>query len=240
MPEGMLLRSRWQASHIASPGHDLTLDQFHTERELDRPSPIPLLRFIEYGRWFQERAVPQLERRRVERVSPTGQSFTVELEGGETFPAARVVVAGGIVPFAWRPPEFEALPRSLASHTADQPSLAEFAGRRVVVVGAGQSALEFGRSPCRPRRRGTAPRSWPADHLARRGPRSRSSSSADVCAGAHRDRWPDIGLACRPARALQVFAPVTERPIGKALHTASGRCELAARAVGRRRCHARS
>jgi FAD-dependent urate hydroxylase len=142
MPGGMLLRSRWQASHIASPGHNLTLEDFHAERGLDRPTPIPLGRFVEYGRWFQERAVPQLERRRVERVSPTGQGFTVELEGGEGFPAARVVVAGGIVPFAWRPPEFEALPDSLASHTADHSSLAEFAGRRVVVVGGGQSALE--------------------------------------------------------------------------------------------------
>lgn len=142
MPEGMLLRSRWQASHIASPGHDLTLDHFHTERGLDRPSPIPLQRFVEYGRWFQERAVPQLERLRVERVSATGQGFTVEIEGGETFPADRVVVAGGIVPFAWRPPEFESLPGSHVSHAADHSSLAEFAGRRVIVVGAGQSALE--------------------------------------------------------------------------------------------------
>ena len=135
MPEGMLLRSRWQASHIASPGHDLTLDHFHAERGLDRPTPIPLQRFVEYGRWFQERAVPQLERRRVERVSATGQGFTVEIEGGETFPADRVVVAGGIVPFAWRPPEFESLPGSHVSHAADHSSLAEFAGRRVIVVG---------------------------------------------------------------------------------------------------------
>src|SRR5262245_43219677 len=142
MPEGMLLRSRWQASHIASPGHKLTLDHFSAEGGLDRPSPIPIERFIEYGRWFQERAVPELERRRVRRVSPTGQGFTVELEDGESLPAGRVVVAGGIVPFAWKPPEFEGLPGSLASHTADHPSLAEFAGQRVVVVGGGQSALE--------------------------------------------------------------------------------------------------
>jgi len=142
MPEGMLLRSRWQASHIASPGHDLTLDRFHDERGLDRPNPIPLRRFVEYGQWFQERAVPQLERRRVKRISSTGQGFTIELEDSEEFPAARVVVAGGILPFAWRPPEFDALPGELVSHTADHSSLADFAGRQVVVVGGGQSALE--------------------------------------------------------------------------------------------------
>jgi len=142
MPEGMLLRSRWQASHIASPDHDLTLDRFHDEHGLDHSKPIAVERFVEYGRWFQEQAVPQLERRRVKRVSPSGQDFTVELEDGEEFPAGRVIVAGGIVPFAWKPPEFENLPDELVSHTADHSSLARFAGRRVIVVGGGQSALE--------------------------------------------------------------------------------------------------
>lgn len=142
MPEGMLLRSRWQASHIASPGRALTLDHFHEEHGLERTTPIPVGRFVEYGRWFQEQAVPTLERRRVKRVSPAGEGFSVELEDGEEFPASRVIVAGGIVPFAWRPPEFQNLPDELVSHTADHSSLAQFSGRRVIVVGGGQSALE--------------------------------------------------------------------------------------------------
>jgi hypothetical protein len=52
------------------------------------------------------------------------------------------VVAAGIAPFAWRPPELDALPPELASHTSDHCDLDVFAGRRVLVLGGGQSALE--------------------------------------------------------------------------------------------------
>ncbi len=51
-------------------------------------------------------------------------------------------MAAGIVPFAWRPPQFAGLPSALVSHTADHPDLGVFGGLRVAVVGGGQSALE--------------------------------------------------------------------------------------------------
>jgi cation diffusion facilitator CzcD-associated flavoprotein CzcO len=51
-------------------------------------------------------------------------------------------VAGGIAPFAWRPPRFDHLPPEAASHTSRHADLSRFAGRRVLVVGGGQSALE--------------------------------------------------------------------------------------------------
>src|SRR6266568_1627425 len=54
----------------------------------------------------------------------------------------RVVVATGLGPFAQRPAQFDGLPASLVSHTFDHSDLSRFAGQRVVVLGAGQSALE--------------------------------------------------------------------------------------------------
>ena len=47
-----------------------------------------------------------------------------------------VVVAAGISPFAWRPPQFRALPQALVSHSSETTDLARFAGRKVAVVGA--------------------------------------------------------------------------------------------------------
>src|SRR5580693_6519703 len=63
MPKGMCLRSNWGASHIADPGHKLTLDVFCRETGSACPKPIPIDRFVEYGHWFQQRAVPDLDRR---------------------------------------------------------------------------------------------------------------------------------------------------------------------------------
>jgi cation diffusion facilitator CzcD-associated flavoprotein CzcO len=46
MPEGMLLRSRWQATHIANPHRLLSLDHFRQDRTVERLDPIPLALFI--------------------------------------------------------------------------------------------------------------------------------------------------------------------------------------------------
>ncbi len=52
------------------------------------------------------------------------------------------MVATGVSAFANRPAEFAGIPVALASHTTEQKDLRKFKGQRVVVIGAGQSALE--------------------------------------------------------------------------------------------------
>jgi hypothetical protein len=52
------------------------------------------------------------------------------------------VIAAGILPFAYRPIAFKTLPPELASHSCEHPDLDRFSGRKVAVIGAGQSALE--------------------------------------------------------------------------------------------------
>src|SRR5439155_14081946 len=57
MPPGMLLRSFREWTSIGDPDGRLTFDEF--ERELGRavPAPVPIADFVEYGRWFQAKAV---------------------------------------------------------------------------------------------------------------------------------------------------------------------------------------
>ncbi len=146
MPAGMILRSSRRATHLANPGRVLSIDRYESEtgRTLRSPS-LRLQEFVDYGTWFQERAVPGLDPRRiesVERASRSGRGFAVRLAGGEQIEASHVVVAGGLEPFANRPEPFRSLPAKLISHTSDHADLEQFAGRRVVVVGGGQSALE--------------------------------------------------------------------------------------------------
>jgi NADPH-dependent 2,4-dienoyl-CoA reductase/sulfur reductase-like enzyme len=142
MPAGMLLRSHRRASHIAHPKRELGLDAFLRERDETTMDPLPLDVFVDYGLWFQQHAVPNVEQRRVATLARRNGDFQLTLDDGEQLAARRVVVAAGILPFAWRPPEFGALSPQLVSHSSEHATLAPFAGRRVVVVGGGQSALE--------------------------------------------------------------------------------------------------
>jgi thioredoxin reductase len=68
--------------------------------------------------------------------------FDLVFEGGESLRAKRVVVAGGIAPFARIPKPFADLPPCLVSHTSHHNDLGKFCGREVLVIGGGQSALE--------------------------------------------------------------------------------------------------
>jgi FAD-dependent urate hydroxylase len=92
MPKGMLLRSRWDASHIADPDHALGLARYEELHGLERMEPVPLERFVDYGRWFQVQAVPHLEHRRIARIA-AARSIRIEQK-------LRFVVAHDLFPFA--------------------------------------------------------------------------------------------------------------------------------------------
>ncbi len=141
MPQGMCLRSPYVASNIADPGRELTLDAFENDRAEPLAQPVGLEHFVDYGCWFQQQSFPDLDRRKIAQVEANG-SFRLELEDGDCLSARRLVVAGGIMPFAWTPREFRRLPPELASHSSEHRDLSGFAGRRVIVIGGGQSALE--------------------------------------------------------------------------------------------------
>jgi cation diffusion facilitator CzcD-associated flavoprotein CzcO len=142
MPRGMLLRSPYVASSIGSAQGPLSLDAFAACNGSTLDRPVPLESFVDYGRWVQATAVPDLDQRLVTRVERDGGGFAMVLDDDERITSRRVVVAGGIEPFAHVPPVFAGLPAALVSHTSQHRDLSVFSGRRVLVVGGGQSALE--------------------------------------------------------------------------------------------------
>jgi FAD-dependent urate hydroxylase len=142
MPAGMCLRSNWAASHISDPQHELTLDAYCRQNGNRIPKPIPLSGFLGYGHWFQQQVVPDLETRSVQSVETSAKVLRLTLSDGTSFTSKRVVVAAGIGGFATRPLEFKNIPSALASHSTEHNDLAKFNGLKIVVIGAGQSALE--------------------------------------------------------------------------------------------------
>jgi pyridine nucleotide-disulfide oxidoreductase len=142
MPQGMLLRSRRRSSHIADPALALTIDRFEESSGLRLSEPIDLQQFLDYSHWFCQHAAPDLDRRRVDRIDRVDGAFQLTLDDGEAIGVSRIVVAAGLEPFAWRPQPLGDLPRDLVSHSSDHADFADLSGKRVMVVGAGQSALE--------------------------------------------------------------------------------------------------
>src|SRR5271155_2554852 len=77
MPAGMYLRSHPMASHIADPRQELTLDAYCRQNGNHVPKPVPLDRFVDYGRWYQRQAVPDLDQRHVRSVELDSRGFKV-------------------------------------------------------------------------------------------------------------------------------------------------------------------
>jgi lysine/ornithine N-monooxygenase len=145
MPQGMFLKSEAWASNISAPSGRATLRNFCQERGIAYARegwPIPIDTFVEYGRWFQQRMVPDPDEQNVVNVYRADGGFTVELASGERVRTARVVVALGLTSFAHIPHELRELPEGTVSHTSQNRSFERFRGRHVTVLGGGQSALE--------------------------------------------------------------------------------------------------
>jgi NADPH-dependent 2,4-dienoyl-CoA reductase/sulfur reductase-like enzyme len=142
MPVGMVLRSERPGSHIPDPNRALTLDRYEDVIGRKLARRVPLDDFVAYGLWYQRDTVPEIDSRRVAQVATEGNRFRLTLDDGETVHAKRVVMATGLTGFAARPPAFAQVPMELAPHSSELRNPADFAGLRVAVVGAGQSALE--------------------------------------------------------------------------------------------------
>lgn len=153
MPAGMLLKSTPAASSLDCPqaGHTLAdyCDAAGIRRLVTDEDIIPVETFIAYGEWFQQKLLPGLERVRVVSVDrDSSGGFALKLDSGETFTARAVVVATGLSGLDHLPAELAGAaadgpaPTAPVSHSSQHHDLTRFAGKELIVVGAGQSALE--------------------------------------------------------------------------------------------------
>ena len=145
MPAGMFLKSEGFASTLFDPKRTMTLRQYCSRYgEAYQPVglPVSLDLFCRYGLAFQKAMVPDLDSRLVAHLYRKGLGFRLRLEDGAEIQARRVIMAVGISHFAHLPPELSELPADIAHHTSVQQPAADYAGRKVVVIGGGSSAVD--------------------------------------------------------------------------------------------------
>jgi len=146
MPQGMMLKSDAFASDLFDPQGKLPLRAYCAAHGLpygDARPPVTLETFCAYGLWFQQCAVPELERARVRNIDRAAGGFALALDGGETVLARNVVLAVGVSHFAYLPPELAQLPPEFASHSSAHSDPAALKGKQVLVLGAGASAIDL-------------------------------------------------------------------------------------------------
>jgi thioredoxin reductase len=144
----MFLKSEPYGSVIsaATRGYDIatyaTLHGF--DDYVDRVGPLSLERFLGYADWFTDQLVPDVRDLTVTNVTPEDGGFKVEFAEEAPAFARQVIVATGLLPYMHIPAELSGLPSDLMTHSSVHDRLDQFSGRRVVVIGAGQSALQTG------------------------------------------------------------------------------------------------
>lgn len=149
MPSGMRLKSDGFASDLYDPDRRFTLQAYCREHGVpyaDAGLPVAIDTFIAYGRAFQQAMVPSLEPVQVRSLRRVAGGFGLELANGESLQCRRAIVASGISNYEYVPEPLAALPAQLCSHSSARRDLSCFAGKQIIVVGAGSSATDVAAS----------------------------------------------------------------------------------------------
>ncbi|HEY1630054.1 MAG TPA: NAD(P)-binding domain-containing protein [Rhizomicrobium sp.] len=144
MPRTMQLKSEGLASSLSSPKDGSRLEHYCAAHDLayrDHDLPVGLDQFNAYATSFAERFVPELEDTLVTGLVRDGEDFALTLATGERLTARKVVMAVGITSFAYTPQMLSGL-GARVSHSWDHRDAGQFAGKDVVVLGAGASAID--------------------------------------------------------------------------------------------------
>ena len=142
MPRDMQLRSAWEETSLSAPGGSGTIDAWAADTCEPRREPIALPTFLRYADWFTKSFVEELDPADVAGVEQTTDGFVVTTATGSETLARRLVLAVGVVPFANAPPPFDAQLDGRVSLAVERQDLDNLRGRRLTIVGGGQSALD--------------------------------------------------------------------------------------------------
>jgi lysine/ornithine N-monooxygenase len=143
MPPDMLMRSTWERSNLSDPGQKGRLVDWADETGEPRVEPLPLRRFLEYSAWFQERFVPEVDEASIVQVEAASTGgFHLRTSAGDELDARRIVLSVGVTPFPVLPRALRGVPEDRLSFAVERQEFSPLRDLRVLLVGAGQTALE--------------------------------------------------------------------------------------------------
>lgn len=145
MPQEMFIRTNPISIGLSDPQNMFTLDRFSEETGVEITTPLPRPVFVHYAMWFADKTnvvfTPEYVSH-LQRVEVSKDGYSVITESGQMYSAHNVIVATGLQHYAYIPEVFAEISSDLVSHTFGYSSFSSFTGKKVAVIGSGQSAWE--------------------------------------------------------------------------------------------------
>lgn len=142
MPQNMFIRTPHEYVNFSDPDGTFTLKRFSEETGTEIMTPLPRTIFVDYAMWFAEKTGIEFTPQLVVDLQKVDDTFLVRTEAGEQFSARHVIIATGVEHFKHIPEIFRSLPTEFVSHTSGYLDFRMFSGKKVAVIGSGQSAWE--------------------------------------------------------------------------------------------------
>ncbi|WP_248924296.1 NAD(P)-binding domain-containing protein [Paenibacillus hamazuiensis] len=142
MPQNMFIRTQPEVIALSDERDVFTLQRFSRETRTEITVPLPRPVFVDYAFWFAAKTGVEFTPELVVRLSAVSGGFQALTESGRAVRARHAVVATGLQHYAYIPDALAGIPGDLVSHTFRYTDFSPFAGRKVAVLGSGQSAWE--------------------------------------------------------------------------------------------------
>jgi lysine/ornithine N-monooxygenase len=142
MPQNMFIRTNPAFVNLSDAEGRFTLEHFVEETGAELAQPLPRPVFVRYVMWFAEKTHIAFEYELIAQLQRITGGYKFLTSGGSAGYARRVIIATGLQHFEYIPDELAGFPASLVTHPIGYSDYGVFSGKRVVVLGSGQSSWE--------------------------------------------------------------------------------------------------
>jgi thioredoxin reductase len=142
MPQNMFIRTNPRYISLSDKDEAYTIERFSSETGTKLISPFPRPDFVDYAFWFAQKTHVAFTPELAAQLDYSSAGFRVTTNQGKLYEAKRVILATGLQHYSYIPSVLSELPAHLLSHTFGHTEFNRFAGKKVAVIGSGQSAWE--------------------------------------------------------------------------------------------------
>lgn len=142
MPPEMFIRTQLEFIGLSDPDDTYTFARYQHETGTEYSYPVPRSIWVDYAFWFAEKTHVRFSEELVHKLDYYGDRYVLLTEYGRRLEARQVVVSVGLTGAEYIPRHLRAFKGRWVTHTNGYTNYNDFCGKRVAVLGGGQSGWE--------------------------------------------------------------------------------------------------